>query len=231
MQNDIKKLRNKYKKHGYKSLTDREKIEFILSYSEKNAECIKKATEKILNTHNIINGEMKTDIFFAMNEFGISMESAVLLNLILKITKICSLNKLKIHSDNFKKIKLNSIDNSKKFFNAFFHNSYTEELIVVAVNENLEIINHKKIISSESDMIEVSHKKIYHFAKANNSERIFFAHCHPYGSSKPSQRDIDTTLKIKHTLNLLNIKLVDHIVVGKDDATSICEILKTNAEY
>ncbi|MDE7363889.1 MAG: JAB domain-containing protein, partial [Ruminococcus sp.] len=85
--------------------------------------------------------------------------------------------------------------------------------------------------SSESDMIEISDKKIYHFAKANNSERIFFAHCHPYGSSKPSQRDIDTTLKIKHTLNLLNITLVDHIVVGKDDATSIFEILKNNPEY
>lgn len=228
MNDDIKNLRNKYKKYGYTSLTDIEKIEFILSYSEKNAESIKQSAEKILQTHSTIKGEMKTDVFFAMNEFGISFNSAVLLKLILRITKICSLNKLQISSDDFKKVKLSSVDNSKKFFQAFFHNSHTEEFMVVAVNKDLEIINHKKILSSESDMVEVSHKKIYQFAKANNSENLFFAHCHPYGSSKPSQMDIDTTLRIKNILDSLKINLIDHIVVGKDDETSIYEMMKND---
>lgn len=228
MKDAIKDLRNKYKKYGYNSLTNTEKVEFILSYTEKNTEKIKKSAEKILNVHNIINGKLKTDIFFIMNEFEISIKSAVLLKLILKITKICSLNKIKIYSDDFKKIKLNSMNDSKKFFQAFFHNSYTEEFIVVAVNKNVEIINHQKITSDESDRIEISYKKIYQFAKANNAKHIFLAHCHPYGSSQPSQKDIDVTLKIEHLLNSSDINLVDHIIVGKDDTTSLYETMKNN---
>lgn len=228
MNDYIKNLRDKYKKDGYSSLTNMEKAELLLSYSEKNPDNIKKSVEKILELHNKIKGDMKTDVFFYMNEFEISFESAVLLKLILRITKICSLNKLQISSDNFKKVKLNSIDNSKKFFQAFFHNSYTEEFIVVAVNDNLEIINHKNILSSESDKVEISHKKIYRFAKANHAENLFFAHCHPEGSSMPSNTDINTTLNIKHILDSLNINLIDHIIVGVNDETSMYEIMKND---
>ena len=46
---------------------------------------------------------------------------------------------------------------------------------------------------------------------------IMIAHNHPSGSLKPSQIDINLTTKIKEAGNLMDIKLLDHIIITPVD--------------
>ena len=39
-------------------------------------------------------------------------------------------------------------------------------------------------------------------------------HCHPSGNPKPSREDAITTQRLKDAGNILDIKMVDHIIVG-----------------
>ena len=46
------------------------------------------------------------------------------------------------------------------------------------------------------------------------------------GFSLPSEQDYDITIKLEKAANLLGIELLDHIIIGKNEYTSIKSIEK-----
>ena len=52
--------------------------------------------------------------------------------------------------------------------------------------------------------------------------RIIFAHNHPSGIAEPSQADIQITERLKKALALVDIRVLDHIIIG-DETTSFSE--------
>ena len=47
-------------------------------------------------------------------------------------------------------------------------------------------------------------------------ERIILLHNHPSGNTKPSVSDIEMTKKLKKGGELLEIKVLDHVILGKE---------------
>ena len=52
---------------------------------------------------------------------------------------------------------------------------------------------------------------------------LIFAHNHPSGVAEPSRADEALTQTLKHTLGLVDVKVLDHFVVGGDAAMSFAE--------
>ena len=57
----------------------------------------------------------------------------------------------------------------------------------------------------------------------NNAHSCILFHNHPAGSMKPSTADISATKNIKSALETLQIKLMDHIILGENDTFSFAE--------
>ncbi|MEN3353881.1 MAG: repair protein RadC [Betaproteobacteria bacterium] len=62
-------------------------------------------------------------------------------------------------------------------------------------------------------------KRALHF----NAAAVIFAHNHPSGVAEPSRADEALTQTLKHTLALVDVKVLDHFVVGGDAAMSFAE--------
>jgi DNA repair protein RadC len=56
-----------------------------------------------------------------------------------------------------------------------------------------------------------------------NAAAVIFAHNHPSGVAEPSRADEALTQTLKHTLALVDVKVLDHFVVGGDAAMSFAE--------
>ena len=54
-----------------------------------------------------------------------------------------------------------------------------------------------------------------------NSKSIILAHNHPSGDTTPSMEDIRVTKTLIDAGNLLNIKVLDHVIAGKNSFTSL----------
>jgi DNA repair protein RadC len=52
---------------------------------------------------------------------------------------------------------------------------------------------------------------------------IIVAHNHPSGNAEPSKSDIAITRRLKAALDLMEIHLLDHFVVGRGDVTSLAD--------
>jgi len=57
----------------------------------------------------------------------------------------------------------------------------------------------------------------------NNAAAVIFAHNHPSGVAEPSQADVSITQRLKTALNTIDVRVLDHIVVGCSDTVSFAE--------
>lgn len=66
-------------------------------------------------------------------------------------------------------------------------------------------------------------REIVKRALHHNAAAAIFAHNHPSGVAEPSRADEALTQTLKHTLALIDVKVLDHFVVGGDAAMSFAE--------
>lgn len=57
----------------------------------------------------------------------------------------------------------------------------------------------------------------------HNAAAVVFAHNHPSGVAEPSQSDVEITALLTKALNLIEVRVLDHFIVGADKVTSLAE--------
>lgn len=57
----------------------------------------------------------------------------------------------------------------------------------------------------------------------HNAAAVIFAHNHPSGYAEPSRADERITRHLQEALALVDVRVVDHIVVGEEKVTSFAE--------
>ena len=92
----------------------------------------------------------------------------------------------------------------------------------------LVLLNNKNIVEKIIDIASGKDSTLVFDVKQILSEpvklqipRIILIHNHPSGNSTPSKEDILATEQIKKCCELMGIKLLDHIVIGDGEYTSI----------
>ncbi len=92
------------------------------------------------------------------------------------------------------------------------------------------ILNNKNIVKSvvtvsigAQSKAVIGLKEILFEPLKQMASSIIIVHNHPSGESSPSRQDIAFTKKILDGIKVFDIELLDHIVIGKNEYTSIKE--------
>ena len=64
-------------------------------------------------------------------------------------------------------------------------------------------------------------REVAKVALEKNASSVIVAHNHPSGSAEPSRADIQITKKLKAALEVIDIKLLDHFIIGKGEIVSL----------
>ena len=73
----------------------------------------------------------------------------------------------------------------------------------------------------EVDGAEVHPREVVRRALAHNAAAVIVGHNHPSGSAEPSAADRAVTSQLKQALRLVDVRLLDHFVVGDGPAVSL----------
>jgi len=73
------------------------------------------------------------------------------------------------------------------------------------------------------DGASVHPREVVKLALARNAAAVILAHNHPSGVAEPSQADELITARIRDALALVDIRVLDHLVVGGTTVTSLAE--------
>lgn len=100
---------------------------------------------------------------------------------------------------------------------------WTESFIVIALNRANKVLGFYKVSQGGLTGTIVDPRVIFQFALLTSAVALIIAHNHPSGNLTPSRADIEITEKIKKAGDLLEIKLLDHVIVTGEGYYSFCD--------
>ncbi len=98
-----------------------------------------------------------------------------------------------------------------------------EVFCVVYLNISGKILKHEIISSGGMTATVVDIRMVLKSCLLNNANKIIVGHNHPSGSVKPSEADLSMTRQLRDAGDLMNIKLLDHIIIGGDKYLSMSD--------
>jgi DNA repair protein RadC len=104
------------------------------------------------------------------------------------------------------------------------YGDYKQEVFVcVFLTNQLELIAHEIMFKGTINRSDVYAREIVRRCLEHNAAAIIFCHNHPSGLAEPSQSDISITKQLKLSLSLIDVRVLDHIIVG-DGAVSMAQL-------
>ena len=85
------------------------------------------------------------------------------------------------------------------------------------------LIRFDEVFHGTIDGASVHPREVVKLALARNAAAVILAHNHPSGVAEPSQADELITVRIRDALALVDIRVLDHLVVGGTAVTSLAE--------
>ncbi|MER2296857.1 MULTISPECIES: RadC family protein [Pseudomonas] len=73
------------------------------------------------------------------------------------------------------------------------------------------------------DRASVYPREVVRRALQHNAAALILCHNHPSGSCEPSQDDVQLTLSLKRGLGLIDVRVLDHIIIGDREPLSMVE--------
>ncbi|AGH39281.1 hypothetical protein F542_2550 [Bibersteinia trehalosi USDA-ARS-USMARC-188] len=106
---------------------------------------------------------------------------------------------------------------------AELENDEREVFMVLFLDNQHRLLKIEKLFFGTVNQTEVHPREIIKAVLKYNAAAIIIAHNHPSGSCEPSEADRSVTQKIESACELFNIRMLDHIIVGKGDYFSFAE--------
>lgn len=102
--------------------------------------------------------------------------------------------------------------------------SYPHEVFACLFLDNRHrVIEYRELFRGTIDGASVHPREVVREAMRANAAAVIFAHNHPSGVAEPSQSDLRITQRLKDALALLDVRVLDHFIVGEGGGTSFAE--------
>ncbi|TKF21451.1 RadC family protein [Vibrio kanaloae] len=91
-----------------------------------------------------------------------------------------------------------------------------EVFAVMFLDNQHQLIEFEELFFGTIDAASIYPREVLKAALNHNAAAVVFAHNHPSGIAEPSQADRRITHRLVDALKLVDIRVLDHIVVGED---------------
>jgi DNA repair protein RadC len=111
-----------------------------------------------------------------------------------------------------------------KQFVALLLGSAAQEVFAVLFLDNQHrLLKHEEMFRGTLTHTSVYPREVVRRALELNSAAVILAHNHPSGAAEPSRADEFLTQSLKAALQLIDVRVLDHLVVGRGDVVSFAE--------
>jgi DNA repair protein RadC len=96
-----------------------------------------------------------------------------------------------------------------------------EVFACVLLDNRHQLIAYEELFRGSLDSAEVHPREVVKLCLQHHAAAIIFGHNHPSGNREASAADRALTLRLKQALNLVDIRVLDHFIIGDGPANSM----------
>ncbi len=209
--------REKLALKGANSLSDAELVAILLGSGSLEKSAVDVARELLVMANNQLDKLSKLSIKDFQKIKGIGPAKAITLAAALE------LGRRRQSTEGIITPTINSSNDFAKIIIPLLQDLSHEVFYVFYLSKNNKIIHQEIVSQGGTAATIVDIKIIIKNAISHLAASICIAHNHPSGSLKPSQADIEITQKVKKAADFMEIKLLDHIIVGHQQYFSFAD--------
>jgi DNA repair protein RadC len=116
---------------------------------------------------------------------------------------------------------IQSVADTHRYLMAKMRHHPHEVFAVLFLDNKHRVIQYEELFFGTIDSSSVHPRQVVKRALYHNAAAVIVAHNHPSGVAEPSRADELITLRLKEALALLDVRLLDHVVVGDGDVVSL----------
>lgn len=204
------RIKEKYEKSGMEGWLDYEVLELALSYAIPRKDT-KPIAKDLLSRFKSLNGVLDADRKDLENIKGISKHSALFLRF-LKDISILYMEKGILNRD-----LLSSPEVVFDYLKVALKGLADEEIKMIFLDSRNQLIAMETLRAGIVNRSVVFPRKVVERALYHHAVSVILAHNHPAGSIEPSVEDQNITRAIQDALMTVDIKLLDHIIIGGNE--------------
>ena len=209
--------REKYAKNGAVALSDAELIAILLRTGSETESAVGLAKRLLSSSNNSLNVLSEKTLHELSEIKGIGQAKAIALLTAFEIGRRIRTEKVELQPH-----IQNSMDVVNLMQAKIAYLKHEEFWVIYLNNANL-ILKTVQISKGGITSTEVDTRIVMQEAVMLKATQIILCHNHPSGSVKPSKADITLTEKINKISRIMDIVLVDHIIIHRENYYSFAE--------
>lgn len=219
---ELERPYEKLESKGEKNLSNAELLAIIIKTGTREETSVQLA-QRILNLNDNITNDLNYLQSLTLQELmqikGIGRVKAI------QIKAVCEFSIRMFKTNDYKKVIIKNPHDIAKIFMSELKFEKREKLKQIILNNKNEVIQIKEIATGSTNFVNVPIKDILYEPVKMGANKFIIIHNHPSGDSTPSKEDIIFTNKLYDYATLMGIELVDHVVIGNMNYTSIFDVI------
>lgn len=208
--------REKLLKFGAESLSDAELLAIFLRTGIKGIP-VMDLSESVLTAFGSLRGLLSATLEDFCKIKGLGQIQYIQLQATKEMTKRYLSQQMKVNE------MVDSPYLAVMYFQSELESWEREVFMVIFLDNQNRLIKTEKMFYGTINQASVHPREIIKEALKCNAAAILVAHNHPSGNCTPSEADRYLTRKIEMACDLIDLRFVDHIIVGKGDYFSFEE--------
>lgn len=207
-------LREKLLTYGVQALSDTELLAVFISSGSAKKSCIQLAQD--LMSHL---GDLRSVLNSDPNNFkqvpGLGAVRFVQLQAVKEICRRSDFIYLQ------KETTLNNTKDTHVFLKRQLRDKKHETFVALFLDNQNRVLAYEELFHGTINSASVHPRPIIERVLRLNAAALILAHNHPSGHSDASSHDIAVTERIRQALDLVDARLLDHLVIGDNEVYSI----------
>jgi len=118
---------------------------------------------------------------------------------------------------------LMSPEHTARFLQSQLRDYPYEVFAVLFLDNRHRVLAFEELFRGTIDGASVHPREVVRRALRHNAAAVILSHNHPSGVAEPSQADQQITSRLREALALVDVRVLDHLVVGDGDCCSLAE--------
>lgn len=119
--------------------------------------------------------------------------------------------------------QLTSPSRTREYLHSRLRGHGHEVFACIFLDNRHRVIVYEELFRGTIDGASVYPREVVKRSLAHNAAAVILAHNHPSGVAEPSTSDVAITRRLKEALGLVDVRVLDHVVVGDGTTVSLAE--------
>lgn len=140
-----------------------------------------------------------------------------------QLQAVLELSRRHLAEDLQRRTVLEAPEQVRRYLRAQLRDKQNETFAVVFLDSQQRVIAYEELFQGTINATQVHGRRLVQRALAHNCAAVILAHNHPSGLAEPSRADELLTQQLSAALRLIDVRVLDHCIVGDDTVMSFVE--------